>query len=139
MKKNKLPLQSWLIAAILPSLLWLIGGIAIFAYPERGGNAVSQVKTFITFWFLGLMSLFFLTKMVASLLLLVSDSSTPKMDVILDLTLWTVLKIGVLGLMIWKMVGAQEDVGIALALGVGTLFVIPLSSAFIQRWIAKSK
>lgn len=124
--------NKWIRYSLYSGLGWLIFGLTTVILLNKN-NAYSNSFVFIEFLMLSFGSLFFLTKVVADLIRVTTLEGERKAEAITGTMVWGFLKVATLGVTVWRMTETNEQNGLALALGVGTLFVVPMSSAFIDK------
>lgn len=113
------------------SLIWaVISTIGLLLIVSPGQWFLAALG-FYSFWFLTLLDLFSITKVVASLLNLMSDSAnSSRTKTLIQLAFWGTLKLTCLiglGLGISKAEGLPL---MGLLMGLGTLIVVPLAGGF---------
>lgn len=126
-------IKQWVRRVLISSLIcMLLQALVLVAVIRQ--NFFSHLSVFIQFWTLSVASLYFLSRLVADLIQMMADENASKAEHSIGAMVWGFLKFATLGITVWRMIQTTEEFGLALALGVGTLFVVPMSSALMHKW-----
>jgi len=126
--------KPWLISSLIAAPIWLaIGTLLVRNYEPE------YTKVFIVSWTLCVTNLFFLTKVVFGLIEMMTSQGETKIRSVLSIVIWGTGKFFILGVGIILAIKTRPASPLALGLGVGTLFVVPIVSAIIQKLFVSEK
>ncbi|MCM0604814.1 MAG: hypothetical protein KA715_01855 [Xanthomonadaceae bacterium] len=126
-------INQWTKRLVVSALVYLLvgSGIILFLIKQK---YLAHLFVFIEFCLLSLASIYFLSRLIADLIRVMTADEDSKIDFTVGAAIWGFLKFLTLGITIWRMIQTTDEFGLALALGVGTLFMVPMSSALMHKW-----
>lgn len=116
-----------LVPFVWTAVAWLVVGGLVQLYQGTGETGLRPFYWFCAFWALSMLNLFLLLKVVASLLIFVSENEGSKKAVTpLSLALWTTAKIAGLGLLVFTLLRSDQASVWGVVFGLGAFIVVPL-------------